>query len=169
MPLEPEADLEWTAYLYVTGGLSSLEEAAFELHLAEDQVAREAVAGAVELAGALAAIEPGDWVRPRRHRSSARRVLAWSALAAAASLVVASLWALRSSRSTAPPDATEVAIAWSGLRRLEPIGGGEVDVFAPVDEPSPAVDLEAPADPALPSWLLTAAAEPRADSPQQEN
>src|SRR4051794_35043724 len=108
MRLEPEADLEWTAYLYVTGGLSILEEAAFELRLAEDQLAREAVAGAVELTGALAAIEAGDWVQPRRRRSPARRVLTRWAVAAAASLVVASLWALHSRRSTDSPDTTEV-------------------------------------------------------------
>src|SRR4051812_41484392 len=116
MSLEPDADLGWTAYLYVTGELSSLEEAAFELRLADDQEAREAVAEAVELAGALSAIGAGDWLPSRGRKSPARRVLGWSALAAAASLVVASLWTLRSGRSTASPDAAEVAIAWSGLR-----------------------------------------------------
>jgi hypothetical protein len=166
MPLEPDADLPWTAYLYVTGELPAIEEAAFELRLAEDQVAREAVAEAVELAGALAAVEPRDWTRHRER--PIRRVLAWSALAAAASLVVASLWGLRAIPSV-PPDTTEVAIAWSGLRRLDAIGGGEVDFIALTDESHPTVDLDAPSDPALPSWLLTAAAEPRLDAPQEEN
>src|SRR4051794_2541727 len=117
MPLEPDADLHWTAYLYMTGELPEDEEAAFELRLAEDQVAREAVAGAVELAGALASVQPEAWVRSRSRPHRARRVLAWSALAAAATLIVAGLWGLRA-RPLAPPDAAEVAIAWSGLRRL---------------------------------------------------
>src|SRR4051812_7029606 len=130
MPLEPDADLRWTAFLYVTGDLSSVEEAAFELRLADDQAAREAVGEAVELAGALSTTEPGAWGRPRSGRFPARRVLTWSALAAAASLVVAGLWSLRQGPAVSP-DATEVAIAWSGLRRMEPIGGGEVDFIAP--------------------------------------
>ncbi len=166
MPPEPDADLRWTAFLYVAGELPTAKEAEFERRLDDDQAAREAVAEAVELAGALASVGPGAFEPARTRGPSARRALAWSAMAAAASLAVATAWAIRSSR-TSPPDASEVAIAWSGLRSHEPIGG-EVDFVSPPDEPHPASELDAPTDPALPSWLLTAA-EARDDAPIEEN
>ena len=49
------SDLQWLAYRYATGEMSNEEESSFELRLVEDQAAREAVAGAVQLHDALAA------------------------------------------------------------------------------------------------------------------
>lgn len=168
MPPGTDPDLHWTAFLYASGDLPPGDEAAFERRLAEDQSAREAVAEAVELAGALATLGPVAWSAPRPRRL-APRILAWSALAAAACLIAATLGALRSAR-TATPDASEVAMAWSGLRGLEAIGG-EVDALDLGDashavEPHLAVVPDAPA---LPSWLLTAASGPVEESPQEEN
>jgi hypothetical protein len=154
MTPEPDADLHGTAFLYAAGDLPEAEEAAFERRLAGDQAAREAVAGAVELAGILAALGPADWTRARARprRPLARRVLPWSA--AAACLVVAGLAGLRSA-ATPTPDASEIAMAWSGLRRID-AAGGDLDGLGLGDDP-PATDPHPAADPALPSWLLIAA------------
>jgi hypothetical protein len=52
-PNDPSAELAWLAFQYVSEELSADDAAAFELRLAEDQAAREAVAQAVELSAAL--------------------------------------------------------------------------------------------------------------------
>src|SRR5882757_3443521 len=80
----PDPDLLLRALRYVTGELGSDEEAAFERRLDEDQGAREAVAEAVALAGAIAALKPTDNSVPTIRR---RRLLpAVVGLAAAACL-----------------------------------------------------------------------------------
>jgi hypothetical protein len=48
-----EPDLEWRAFLYLSGEMSSAELAAFEHLLESDQSAREAVASAVHLVGTI--------------------------------------------------------------------------------------------------------------------
>ena len=178
MPIEPESDLHWTAFLYVSGELTADESSGFERLLAESQEAREAVAGAVELAGALA-IVGGERARRRASpgRRSARRALVGAALvAAAACLVLAIAPAFRPAR----PDPSEVAAAWSGLR-----SGADADwmAFAAGSqqpdsiEPGPAdpgiVAIGAADEPSgeriLPSWLLSAASSPRAETPRVED
>jgi hypothetical protein len=165
MTLEPEADLHWTAFLYVAGELSPEQSSSFELRLAEDQDAREAVAFAVELAGALAIVGPAWSPRGRSHaRLPGRRSFVGAAMiAAAACLALAILPALRPTRPI-EPDASEVALAWSGLRN-----GADADWMAFVDDPhtpgpgpaSEAVDgVDASTERALPSWLLSAASVP---------
>jgi len=107
----------------------------FELLLAGDQEAREAVAGALELAGALAFVGPE--FAPRR-RSKVRRVFVGAtALAAAAGLLVAIPSAFRSI-VPGQPNASEVALAWSGLRRAStPIGCPSSPDPNPPDGPDP--------------------------------
>jgi hypothetical protein len=177
MHLEPESDLHWTAFLYVAGELSLDEASSFELRLLDDQEARDAVAEAVELAGALAIV--GPLFRPKR-RSIGRRTLALvgaSSLAAAACLVLALVPQLRSIPS-APADASETALAWSSLR-----GGADADWLAFADgspttgpaESGPVAEVESESesepstDRALPSWLLSAASAPLDDAPRQED
>lgn len=48
-----DTDLDWQAFLYVSGEMSADESQAFEMRLADDQAAREAVAAAVEIATAV--------------------------------------------------------------------------------------------------------------------
>ncbi len=155
----PPDDLRWTAFLYVAGEMSADQEVAFERALDDDQAAREAVAGAVELAGAVAIVEGGRMsaLRPRR------RALARSAiLSAAACLAVAvapSFWSTR----TGPPDASAVARAWSGIRG-DGASAVEPEWSTPAEEPPEAAEP----DRAPPSWLLTATSAPRdADTPEE--
>jgi hypothetical protein len=169
MPLEPESDLHWTAFLYSSGDLPLDEAERFEARLADDQAARDALADAVELAGALAIVAPE--FRPRRRLIGRRILFAASAFAAAACLVLAfSSWLLRPSLQDRP-DASEVALAWSSLR-----GGADVDWLAlPTGSPmaeaaqiDPEVEVEPSTDRALPSWLLSAASAPLDDTKEEE-
>ena len=54
----PDSDLSWLAFRYVAGEMDRDEAEAFESRLDQDQSAREAVAEAVALAGAIARLEP---------------------------------------------------------------------------------------------------------------
>ncbi len=56
LPSESKSDLAWLAFVYVSGELTHAEAEAFERRLAQDQAAREAVAEAVALIGAVAAL-----------------------------------------------------------------------------------------------------------------
>src|SRR3954468_7171783 len=150
------SDLLLLAVRYIAGELPDDELAAFESRLERDQAAREAVAQAVELAGAVAQLPPAtadvsSMPRPRR------LPLRMAAVAAAACLVIAAGVVLRARHETpaspqAPPvTATNppgsVALAWSGLRQ-----SGEIDVdthselLAWLDEPvgSPFADVLVP-------------------------
>ncbi|WP_435010180.1 hypothetical protein P12x_001414 [Tundrisphaera lichenicola] len=159
MPPEPDSDLHWLAFRYATGEMSDPEEVDFERMLADDQSAREALAGAVELSGAMSALPPKTWSRPRRFLT--RRTLAWSGLAAAACLAVASLWSLGTMK-TESPDAAEVAMAWSDLDRSDPI-------MTEIDYPESISELEASGELAIPSWILAAAESSMDDVSQEEN
>lgn len=176
-PSDPGSDLHWLAFRYVAAELGGDEAAAFERRLVEDQGAREAVAAAVELAGAVAVLAPDVLAfRPVRRRP-VRHALGWMAAGAAACLAaVVGLHTLSPSApgpvAPVPPapvteaDTTaqaEVALAWSGLRRDddEP---GTAELLAWLDEPAPGeAEGVVPADPAAtaegtpPSWLLEAA------------
>src|SRR5215210_2724211 len=89
LPTDPQSDLPWLASRYVAGELAGDEAAAFERRLDADQGAREAVAEAVELTGAVAllasdvlAFGPGG----RRRRDPIRQALGWMTAGAAACL-----------------------------------------------------------------------------------
>jgi ferric-dicitrate binding protein FerR (iron transport regulator) len=159
MPLEPETDLHWTAFLYISGDLPPAESTSFEARLADDQEARDAVAEAVELAGALAIV--GAESRPRRRSKLLRAFIAASALAAAACLV---LTLQPGPRPTGydRPDASEVALAWSSLR-----GGADIGQLAEIEIESES-EVEPSTDRALPSWLLSAASAPLDDPKEEE-
>jgi anti-sigma-K factor RskA len=161
---EPESDLHWTAFLYVSGELTPEESSAFERRLDEDQDAREAVASAVELSGALALLGPD-----RSLKIPARRIWRWAIpLAAAACLAAAVLPFSRAPRPTSPA-ASEVAEAWSGLR-ANPVGESDAEWMARAAEtPSiEAVEDEVPSERAIPSWLLSATSAVRDDDTQRE-
>src|SRR5690349_1799740 len=102
------SDLLLLAIRYIACEMSEDELAAFEQRLEHDQAAREAVAQAVELAGAVAQL-PGTnadtllMVRPRRPW---RRM---ASLAAAACVALAFGIALRSRTPEPPPSVPTVA------------------------------------------------------------
>jgi len=169
----PDPDLLLLAVRYVAGELGRDEEAAFELRLDEDQVAREAVAEAVELAAAIAAMGPAIApVLPYGRRRASTIALTISGLAAAACLAwffalpPAPAPAPRTTPSPAPvaighatPSET-VTLAWSSLR-LDVADGTDdsSELLALNDElppPSPG-EVEESSDRGLPLWLLDAA------------
>jgi hypothetical protein len=66
--------LDWLAFRYIAGEMTVAESTVFEERLGSDQAAREAVAAAVELVGALAACDPADLVKVEIGTSGADRV-----------------------------------------------------------------------------------------------
>jgi anti-sigma factor RsiW len=180
-PSESKSDLAWLAFAYVSGELAHAEAEAFERRLAQDQAAREAVAEAVALIGAVAAFPPETLPLMRARRRLTRRWLAAGAAVAASLAVVVGL----SSRGPKPPIAVAVvaspragvdpagtvALAWSGLHQeFEPDQEGSDDLSAWLNEAEPVtVETESVADRGLPGWLVEAAALGDHPSPSQEN
>ena len=162
-------DLQWTAFLYIAGELPAADLAAFEARLGDDQSAREAVAAAVELAGAAFLAGDGPILALPRRSPVARRVLAASLAAVAAA---ACLFLIVRPAGTAP--GPEVARAWSGFR--EETDGDWAAVVAEGREPAapheaePLADVESDetAERGVPSWMLAAAAGPKAETPTRE-
>src|SRR3982751_6411866 len=104
-----ERDLAWLAFRYVAGDLGEAQAAVFERRLGDDQAAREAVAEAVLLAGAVA-----------RAGAEARRDASWRyrvVLALPATLLVTAglIYSQRPSREGTARDSSERALAltWS--------------------------------------------------------
>lgn len=98
---ETQAELDWWAVLYVSGELSADALVQFELRLATNQAAREAVARAVQLTQAIALCEsqvavasPSSVAAPAaRSAPQFTRGQRWAAsLTAAAVLVSLSVW-----------------------------------------------------------------------------
>lgn len=89
-------ELDWAAFCYAAGDLTPAEAEQFELRLATEQPAREALARAVELTQAVAVAES----QPQRilvsPAAGARKTwitrLSWMAVGGLASLLVALLW-----------------------------------------------------------------------------
>ncbi len=157
----PEPEPSWTAFRYALGELPDAEAAAFERRLLDDQAAREAVALAVELVGALAIVgaeQPSPLPAPVRDRR--RRFAPWAPLATAAAVFAAALaWTGQAPRPG--PDASRVASAWSGLRDRP---GPDLD-----DELPGPIEAEPTLDRPLPSWLVAGAAGPVEDPPRVED
>ena len=94
---QSESDREWLAFRYIAGELSSEETAAFEAELETSQVAREAVARAVELTQAVAKAESHD---VELVESAARKArdrpwyhgIGWIGAGAAAASVAGAIW-----------------------------------------------------------------------------
>jgi hypothetical protein len=176
MPIDPESNLHWKAFLYVSGELADDEALDFEQLLLDDQSAREAVASAVELVQTVGIVgADSGLILPIKRRG--RRKLAWAgALAAAAAVVAAALIPSLRSIGKAEPNASEVALAWSGLRQgIEADWKAVVAGSAPVEPTDSGVtaDDDPSVEPAnerpLPSWLLSAASAPRGESPTEDN
>jgi hypothetical protein len=113
-------ELDWTAFCYAAGELSASDAAAFELRLADNQAAREALARAVEITQAVAAAETLQPVTlGTSGRSTWGKRVAWMAIGAAASLLIA----LVASQMTGQPgqpiagDDGQLAAAWSQTRQ----------------------------------------------------
>jgi hypothetical protein len=118
-------ELDWTAFCYAAGELSASEADAFEVRLADDQAAREALARAVELSQAVAAaetMEPVSVGRSGRSRGDVKpwgKRLVWMAIGSAASLLVAALVSQLSGwlGQSVVGDDGRLAAAWSQTRQ----------------------------------------------------
>lgn len=154
-----DREIDWQAFLYVSGDMTSADAEAFEDRLATDQEAREGVAAAVELLDRLAASRPtstdGLPALPTPDRS-ARRFAAAATIAA--SLLVC--WSLgRNPQGPARPsgeEARQLISFWS--EAWSPGENGAADAAAD-DEDSEVT---------VPSWML-AAVEPAPPKATEEN
>ncbi len=153
-----DRDLFWLAFRYVAGDLGEARAAVFERRLGDDQTAREAVAEAVLLAGAVtraAAVARRD--RPRSYRV---------VLALAASLLFAAglIFSQQLSRKGTAVDEGALALTWSGLVQD---AGVMVDPSDPLDD-APLIDApDAETVDAPPPWLVEAAALPASDAAKE--
>jgi anti-sigma-K factor RskA len=172
--LSDGSDLDWLAFQYVAGELSAIECEAFELRLADDQAAREAVARAVDLSGALASARsvitqpvsqfPGVSLRWRR--------LAAAACVAALVILGVSLRLLQKPatddevRQTGNANA-QTTTEWVALWPSEADSDSD-DVELSFNETEQSPMTDAPTDDlAVPSWMV-AALEHDHDDPVEE-
>jgi hypothetical protein len=159
MTYNHEREIDWQAFLYVSGEMSPAEAETFEDQLAHDQEAREAVAAAVKLVGRLAASRPAETralaALPVADRTT-RKVAAAATIAA--SLLVC--WSLvRHSPGPANPsgeDARQLISYWSAA--WSPGDNGSADSIADDEE----------SEVGVPSWML-AAVEPAPPKATEEN
>jgi anti-sigma-K factor RskA len=186
------AELDWLAFAYVAGELTADEAADFELRLADDQRAREAVAAAIEIEEAVLLTEHAmrDSAQTeerhllRQTRSLPKNVAwlqqaGWVVVGVAAALVLMAM--VESVRVERNGDATVVgkasnstqasalAVQWTELRERtadvldEPsVGMLRADNGTPMSWPELAGG-ESPEELYSPDWLLAALAEGEAD------
>lgn len=159
-------DLTWVAFRYVSGEMDAEEASAFEGQLSQDQRAREAVAEAVELAGAVVLASSGtaDVLPIRRRRA---RFVAWLAAGVAACAAFVIGRHLIVSRAPAPalsglstPASHAMVLAWPGLREHEDVSPDtHPETLAWLEEsPLPGeAGPEAIDDGTFPPWLVEAA------------
>ena len=143
---QTERDREWLAFRYIAGELSGEETAAFETELEVSQVAREAVARAVELSQAVAIAESQQVELVEvASRSTSRKSwiygIGWiGAGAVAASVAGVVWWNMQGPLSGTP----ELAKTWADVRAVEPVS----PVLEELVEPGPVLDADA-----APSWM----------------
>jgi len=162
-----DKQLDWLAFCYAAGELSAAEAEAFELRLAEEQPAREALARAVELTQVAAAAEaqPTVVLSSSRSHSTWKTRVAWMAVGGLASLLAAFLFTgkLHFRLPWQSSKQVQLAAAWSetrtqfksnaelGLWTAEPPRADEGDdLLAATASPMDEVSDETP------SWLNAA-------------
>jgi hypothetical protein len=91
---DSKTDLDWVAFCYLAGELNPAESAEFDVRLADEQAAREALARAVEMTQVVAAAESQgrEVVLAERSRDSWGSRASWMAIGGLASVLVALLW-----------------------------------------------------------------------------
>lgn len=150
-----DRDLAWLAFRYVAGELGETQAAVFERRLGEDQVARESVAEAVLIAGAVSRVA-GSVRRDSRNR---KRVL----IAAAVTVLLASTLIV-SQRTSPLASEKALALAWSGIAADTEEFVGESDSLD--DSPPPELSQGESSD-GPPAWLVEAAALPVLSAPHE--
>lgn len=155
-------DLHLLAFRYVAGDLPEADSEAFELRLADDQAAREAVAMAVELSDSISAC------RSSRRVPGARRTRAflWAGgLAAAASVTFALTQfgpqpALHDVESRPIAGMQGVAVAWAAFGTpaeslVDAAESSESDRIG-IEDDAAAADADPDATTVVPSWVVHA-------------
>ena len=145
---QSEADREWLAFRYIAGELTGDEAAAFEAEFETSQLAREAVAQAIDLSQAIAMAESHEVelvevaARITRRKSWVYGIGWISAGAVAASVAGAVWWNIQGPKS----GTSDLAEAWNKTLVDAPA--------APIiDEPAES-GLVLDAEPAIaPSWM----------------
>jgi hypothetical protein len=186
LEFDSDSELLWLAVRYLTGELGRDDVAAFESRLEQEQAAREALAQAVELVGAIATLPAAPAAAPVVSFPLGGRnsIIAVFALAAAAAI----LWLLVLPRGLVAPrddragrpvdqalarashtvDSATLALTWSTLHEACDFEGDDTDLrLASNDElphaglgesdPDLTANLDDAADQAIPLWLLDAA------------
>lgn len=165
-PRWPSEELDWLAFCYVSGELLDDDRTAFEVRLADDQDACEAVARAVELMQAIVVAQ--SLGNPQLVTSVVsrgvinwRRRLAWMSMGATAALVLVAAWiqwaATKDLRAPPDGDRQKLAEVWSQtretVRRIVQVETYDAPVTTESDDPQ---------DAGLPSWLTAAVMNPGA-------
>jgi len=168
---ESESDLDLLAFCYLTDDLSPVAKEAFELRLATDQPAREALARAVELSTALkptSRVELNHAVSTPAHSSGSvapRAFDRWMRVTSYVAIAFAACWAvvigIRAIPRANPLQSPETALVWSQVRdswsevpvaqESDAAVAAEGEVESLGDEP---VEDELSSD--MPAWLMTA-------------
>ena len=159
------SDLDWLAFRYIANELTADEHEAFELRLADDAAACEALARAVELTDTIHAAETLAPVASSPPAALWRARLSWLAAGATAAAVLIAV-SIALPKYLASPEvaarvSTDLAVAWSKTLPVVPQGAMHLplEVAGP---PAPAVDDAAAAGESLtaedlpPSWMLAA-------------
>jgi hypothetical protein len=194
---EMENDLDLLAFCYLTDDLSSAAKAVFELRLATEQPAREALARAVELSAALqqasrvefhhAASAPAHTSPSLAVPATAQprafdrwmRVTSFLAIGSAACLaVMIGIRAIPQAKELLSPETALVWIqvrdAWPESPVAEALGSAapasETALSAGEREVDPLAEeqVEGELNSEMPGWLLTAVAGPAESSPNEE-
>ncbi|MBC7851853.1 MAG: hypothetical protein IAF94_00310 [Pirellulaceae bacterium] len=146
--IQSESDREWLAFRYVAGELTGDDAAAFEAELETSQVAREAVARAVELTQAIAMaeshnVELVESAARMTHRKSWVYSMGWIGAGAAAASVAGAVWWNMQGPMTGT---SELAESWTKARAIEPM----LPTMDESAESGPVLDAEPDA---APSWM----------------
>jgi anti-sigma-K factor RskA len=150
-PLKPDDDLHWLAARYALGELAEDARDAFEARLANDQEAREAVAGAVAVLSAVCASGQLQCTGPTGNSRVAGAWLSRSIWLAgiAAAIAIAAFWGI-STNWNRQDSMANLATAWSDAR--DSVAEDVHEEVALAAEPG-AASLE---DVDVPDWLITA-------------
>jgi len=164
------SELDWLAFCYAAGELNAADAESFETRLADDQAAREALAGAIELTQVLAAAEaqsgnaePGTLVQPAAAMQNQwQSRLSWMVVGGLASVLL--FLGITSAPSVQlgkkfSASKQQLASAWNETRsHLAQVDDLDVvPAFSDVDDDSAASiamsDLD---EDEAPSWLMAA-------------
>src|SRR5262245_19843215 len=120
-----QSELDWLAFCYAAGELSTADAEAFEARLADEQPAREALSRAVELLQTVAAAEAqcGEVVVAKRRRADWNTRVSWMAIGGLAVVLLALLWSgvvgpawNSTRRQIADASQRALALAWNEAR-----------------------------------------------------